>query len=91
MLRSSGLPYDDPECSLLIYKNIFYFMGILWCCWGGLNSRPHPYQGCALPLSYCGIMRRVIRPKPADAQEQSRPLSPDGVTFAHDGEITKTH
>ena len=23
-----------------------------WCCWGGLNSRPHPYQGCALPLSY---------------------------------------
>lgn len=25
-----------------------------WCCWGGLNSRPHPYQGCALPLSYSG-------------------------------------
>lgn len=23
-----------------------------WCCWGGLNSRPQPYQGCALPLSY---------------------------------------
>ena len=23
-----------------------------WCCRGGLNSGPQPYQGCALPLSY---------------------------------------
>jgi hypothetical protein len=23
-----------------------------WCCWRGLNSRPPPYQGGALPLSY---------------------------------------
>lgn len=23
-----------------------------WCCRRGLNSRPQPYQGCALPLSY---------------------------------------
>jgi hypothetical protein len=23
-----------------------------WCCRGGLNSRPLPYQGSALPLSY---------------------------------------
>lgn len=22
--------------------------------WGDLNPRPHPYQGCALPLSYSG-------------------------------------
>ena len=29
-----------------------------WCRRGGLNSRPHPYQGCALPLSYCGPVRR---------------------------------
>ena len=26
-----------------------------WCCWRGLNSRPHPYQGCALPLSYSSV------------------------------------
>jgi GTP-binding protein HflX len=40
-----------------------------WCCWGGLNSRPQPYQGCALPLSYSstvpdargGISRRPSR------------------------------
>ena len=23
-----------------------------WCCWTGLNCRPLPYQGSALPLSY---------------------------------------
>ena len=23
-----------------------------WCCWRGSNSRPLPYQGSALPLSY---------------------------------------
>jgi hypothetical protein len=26
--------------------------GCFWCCRGGLNSRPLPYQGSALPLSY---------------------------------------
>ncbi len=26
--------------------------GLGWCCWRGLNSRPLPYQGSALPLSY---------------------------------------
>jgi hypothetical protein len=26
--------------------------GYKWCCWRGLNSRPPPYQGGALPLSY---------------------------------------
>jgi hypothetical protein len=25
---------------------------ICWCCWTGLNCRPPPYQGGALPLSY---------------------------------------
>ena len=25
-----------------------------WCRRSGLNTRPHPYQGCALPLSYGG-------------------------------------
>ena len=75
MLRRSGLPYDDPECSLLIYKNIFYFMGILWCCWGGLNSRPHPYQGCALPLSYSSLsLPWRFRLKYDLKQVQTRPI-----------------
>ena len=34
-----------------------------WCCKRGLNSRPLPYQGSALPLSYCSI--RGSRPKRA--------------------------
>ncbi len=31
-----------------------------WCCERGLNSRPHPYQGCALPLSYHSILFQVV-------------------------------
>src|ERR1700682_2464238 len=26
-----------------------------WCRRAGLNCGPHPYQGCALPLSYGGL------------------------------------
>ncbi|CAH1746699.1 protein of unknown function [Thauera humireducens] len=33
--------------------------GPAWCPWAGLNCRPLPYQGSALPLSYMG------RPLPA--------------------------
>ncbi len=29
-----------------------------WCHERELNSRPHPYQGCALPLSYRGACSR---------------------------------
>src|SRR5688500_9851276 len=28
-----------------------------WCCWTGLNCRPLPYQGSALPLSYSSARR----------------------------------
>ena len=28
-----------------------------WCPWRGLNARPLPYQGSALPLSYMGGIR----------------------------------
>ena len=32
-----------------------------WCCWRGLNSRPPPYQGGALPLSYSSNSLRIRR------------------------------
>ena len=34
----------------------FKIKGIGWCCKRGLNSRPLPYQGSALPLSYCSAV-----------------------------------
>ena len=33
-------------------ENRLILLGFWWCCWGELNSRPLPYQGSALPLSY---------------------------------------
>src|SRR5580765_7599886 len=33
------------------------FTLVLWCRWCGLNARPLPYQGSALPLSYNGGVR----------------------------------
>src|SRR5689334_18148882 len=35
--------------------------GLDWCCWRGLNSRPLPYQGSALPLSYSSEPARIGR------------------------------
>ena len=32
--------------------------------WWGSNSRPHPYQGCALPLSYMGQRLRFYQTRP---------------------------
>jgi hypothetical protein len=33
-------------------KKVRTFKGFGWCCQRGSNSRPLPYQGSALPLSY---------------------------------------
>ena len=41
-----------------------------WCRQSDLNTRPHPYQGCALPLSYGG-QDRVY---PARADREIRPI-----------------
>src|SRR6185369_5511101 len=38
-------------------KDVVMFVNcgrITWCPWSGLNARPLPYQGSALPLSYMG-------------------------------------
>ena len=46
-VRISGVG-DKGEGETKALENI----GIKWCCEGGLNPRPLPYQGSALPLSY---------------------------------------
>ena len=43
----AGLVRSDPAVGERLRRR--------WCCWRGLNSRPHPYQGCALPLSYSSV------------------------------------
>ena len=50
-----------------------------WCCWRGLNSRPLPYQGSALPLSYSshgrafiGRRRRCRNPHNGSGRRQNR-------------------
>src|SRR5690606_5233628 len=36
--------------------------GLLWSSWTGLNRRPLPYQGSALPLSYTSPLGLLSRP-----------------------------
>ena len=44
--RAAAAPIDGPSAVSTISR------GVDWCCERGLNSRPLPYQGSALPLSY---------------------------------------
>src|SRR5690349_13452623 len=46
--KCAGMPSAlDLQTEKVNYDQLFE-----WCCRGGLNSRPLPYQGSALPLSY---------------------------------------
>ena len=40
-----------------------------WCCRGGLNSRPLPYQGSALPLSYCSACGGLLQARCMKARD----------------------
>ena len=42
---------------------------VFWCCWRESNSRPLPYQGSALPLSYSSAGEGAFRDKRWRAQE----------------------
>jgi hypothetical protein len=44
-----------------------------WCPWRGLNARPLPYQGSALPLSYMGAIS-CLSTATAGAGEGNRTL-----------------
>ncbi len=49
---------DGRASPAIARKNSVQCGRIEWCCERGLNSRPLPYQGSALPLSYRSICRR---------------------------------
>ena len=56
-----------------------------WCCWGGLNSRPQPYQGCALPLSYSST---PFRKRPVG---QARAIGRDPLLCQAAGSIARNN
>ena len=48
----SWIVLDPDEPVARPAQNTAGNQAVIWCCWRGLNSRPPPYQGGALPLSY---------------------------------------
>ena len=65
----------------MLALNSHDFIKIFRCCWWGLNSRPPPYQGGALPLSYSSVrgQRRAGRYSPRAKAGASRPPGPQGL------------
>ena len=43
------------------WKSLCNFFLNKWCRQSDLNTRPHPYQGCALPLSYGGVNKHSLQ------------------------------
>ncbi len=64
-----GRGLGRPLCTSLVYKSAGEYPinikelreinSLKWCCRRDLNSRPLPYQGSALPLSYGSAVRHV--------------------------------
>jgi hypothetical protein len=50
---------------------VWIFQLFMWCCERGLNSRPLPYQGSALPLSYrsARLAQSWASPSPPTTQQ----------------------
>ena len=70
----------------------------VWCCRGGLNSRPRPYQGRALPLSYDSILTALMHPYQGFKRVKFRHLrvsiTPNDVKYLHfktTGLISRCH
>lgn len=67
------IQHFSTECG---FHKIPLFQRVLWWARQGLNLRPHPCEGCALPLSYA----------PAEmASRGGRSCRPRGVEAASNG------
>ena len=44
-------PDENPVASIATHRELLRFMLEIWWAMQGLNLRPHPCEGCALPLS----------------------------------------
>ncbi len=58
-------------------KNILISTGKRWCRQKESNFRPHPYQGCALPLSYGGGTSFCFMPQPIGGRKPAFNLPSD--------------
>ena len=61
-----------------------------WCCRTGLNCRPLPYQGSALPLSYGSRCWRRIGPRHGPAKRAMSATSPPAAQACRSREIDKS-
>src|SRR5688572_23886644 len=53
---ANSVPHH-PACSCMVLLGTAQKWLGKWCCRTGLNCRPLPYQGSALPLSYGSMIR----------------------------------
>ncbi len=53
--------FSACECKRKKFPKLLQCKNKIWCCRRGLNSRPLPYQGSALPLSYGSLRLRHVR------------------------------
>ncbi len=75
VLRSGGASVNTPATRWRQLSGRWHETGS-WCRRSGLNTRPHPYQGCALPLSYGGLPGwRHNGTLPGGIQPASTPLN----------------
>ena len=56
--RCSTPVYQERRKNLKRFNRLLIFRVNNWCCRTGLNCRPLPYQGSALPLSYGSMESR---------------------------------
>jgi hypothetical protein len=55
-LRSEFFTSENRKA---VSKKELIFRAVFWCCRTGLNCRPLPYQGSALPLSYGSVFNSL--------------------------------
>jgi hypothetical protein len=70
----------------VLANNSADLLGILWCCRCGLNTRPPPYQGGALPLSYGSAEAERISDHAGPVERSSLPAARGSfIPCGHDG------
>src|SRR6201992_1505609 len=75
--KLAGHAESDPDFKFSSKYKGFY--GDIWCCRTGLNCRPLPYQGSALPLSYGSIAGGQVTAAPSESGGIAKPGAHDNA------------